>query len=272
MSNTPKMIQTGIRQPTGTHVMHGRKRRMHELGNPRGAPERVDECGCKSVHRLRDAIMASPTQAKTCHNSNCRYGTGAVVRGMPYEEIQAEMKARGYRQADLANLLGVWPTAVSKSFSGKRRFTATEMDKIRGWLGPPPEQMGDPVGTIPVVAKVTAGNWREPAIHSTTRMPKPDPAIPDRAIALDVDGDSMDKYVPDGGRIIYDPQDRALWPRRFYVVLNDSGETTYKRYFDNPARLEPCSNNPAHKIIELNGDQTYTIVGRVIWQASRMPD
>lgn len=216
--------------------------------------------------------MASSTQAKRYHNSNCRYGSRVVLRLMPYEDIQAAMRERGYKQADLANLLGVWPTAISKAFSGKRQFKAPEMDKIRGWLGAPVATIGEPVGTIPVIAKVTAGNWREPTIHSKSRMPKPDPAIPDRAIALDVDGDSMDKYVPDGGRVIYDPEDRALWPRRFYVVLNDAGETTFKRYFDNPARLEPCSTNPSHGIIELNGDQTYTIVGRVIWQASRMPD
>ena len=216
--------------------------------------------------------MASSTQAKRYHNSNCRYGIGAVSQGMPYEEIQAAMKERGHKQTDLANLLGVWPTAISKAFSGKRRFTAPEIDKIRNWLGPPAAPVGEPVDTIPVISKVTAGNFREPIIHSKSRMPKPDPTIPDRAVALDVDGDSMDKYVTDGGRIIYDPADRALWPRRFYVVLNEAGETTFKRYFDNPARLEPCSNNPVHKTIELNGDETYTIVGRVIWQASRMPD
>ncbi len=272
MGNAAKMVEAGFRQASGAHVVHRRDGSMHELSHFGGAAERVDKCGSKSVHSHSDAIMASSTQAKTYHNSNCRYGSGVVVRLMPYEDIQAEMKERGYKQADLANLLGVWPTAVSKSFSGKRRFTAPEMDKIRGWLGPPVAAFGEPVGTIPVIAKVTAGNWREPTIHSTSRMPKPDPAIPDRAIALDVDGDSMDKFVPDGGRVIYDPEDRALWPRRFYVVLNDSGETTFKRYFDNPARLEPCSNNPAHGVIELNGDETYTIVGRVIWQASRMPD
>jgi SOS-response transcriptional repressor LexA len=216
--------------------------------------------------------MASSMQAKTYHNSNCRNGTGAVLHLMTYDDIRAAMDERGYKQVDLANLLGVWPTAISKAFSGKRRFTAPEMDKIRAWLGAPTVAVGNPVGSIPVIAKVTAGNWREPTIASTSSMPKPDASIPDRAIALDVDGDSMDKYVPDGGRVIFDPSDRALWPRRFYVVLNESGETTFKRYFDNPARLEPCSNNSTHRVIELNGDETYTIVGRVIWQASRMPD
>jgi repressor LexA len=103
-------------------------------------------------------------------------------------------------------------------------------------------------------------------------MPAPSPDLPLNACALDVEGDSMDLIVPDGGRIIFDPDDRALFPKRFYVVLNGAGETTFKRFFADPARLEPCSTNPAHKVIVLGDGEPFTIVGRVIWQASRMPD
>lgn len=191
---------------------------------------------------------------------------------MAYEDIQRRMEERGYRQVDLANLLGVLPNAISKAFHGKRQFKAHEMDLIRPWLGEVAEAAGAPVPMIPVIAKVTAGNWREASSHTTGVMPKPDPSIPDRALALDVEGDSMDKFVPDGGRIIYDPEDRSLWERRFYVVINGAGETTFKRFFADPARLEPCSNNPRHTTIMLDGEETYTIVGRVLWQASRLPD
>ncbi|WP_037530226.1 LexA family protein [Sphingomonas sp. RIT328] len=191
---------------------------------------------------------------------------------MAYEDIREQMDENGHRQSALANLLGIDPTAVSKAFAGKRRFTAEEMDKIRNWLGPNVDVGGHQVGTIPVLSNVTAGNWREAVSHSRSRMHKPDAAIPDRAIALDVEGDSMDLFVPDGGRIIFDPEDKGLWPRRFYVVQNSSGETTFKRFFADPARLEPCSSNPEHKPIILGGDEHFTIVGRVIWQASRMPD
>lgn len=272
LSYTAEVVEARRSEATGAHVMHSRDRRVHHIGNLSGAAERVDYSRSKSVHTLPDAITVCSDQAKRYHNSNCRYGIGAVDRSMPYEDIQARMREIGYRQVDLANLLEIWPNAVSKAFAGKRRFTAPEMDKIRNWLGDPVEPAGISLGTIPVIAKVTAGNFREASHHALGRMPKPDPSIPDRALALDVDGDSMDKYVPDGGRIIYDPEDRALWPRRFYVVLNGSGETTFKRFFADPARLEPCSTNPNHRVIELGGDETYTIVGRVIWQASRMPD
>ena len=191
---------------------------------------------------------------------------------MAYEDIQEQMRERGYRQVDLANLLGIDPTGVSKAFSGRRRFTAEEMDVIRSWLGPAADAGGTSLGTIPVVGKVSAGTLRDAQAARIGIMPKPDPSIPDRALALDVEGDSMDLFVPDGGRIIYDPGDRALWPGRFYVVLNSAGETTFKRFFADPARLEPCSRNPAHQVIQLGGDEPFTIAGRVLWQASRMPD
>jgi repressor LexA len=270
--DTTQMIEPRTGQPLGSHVVHRRHRRAHEARDLRSAAKCVDQSCSEFVHAPLDAIMVSSSQAEKYHNSNCRYGTGPVDRTMAYEEIQARMRELGYKQVDLANLLSVWPTAISKAFSGGRRFKAEEMDLIRGWLGQDSEIGGVAVGTIPVIAKVTAGNLREPVIHSKSRMPKPDPSIPDRAIALDVEGDSMDLFVPDGGRIIYDPQDRALWPRRFYVILRDGGETTFKRFFSDPARLEPCSTNPEHKPIILGGDETFTIVGRVIWQASKMPD
>jgi len=272
LSYTPEVVEAGCRQTSGAHVMHRRNGGMHQFGYLGGTAERIDHSRSKSVHAASDAITVCSDQAKTYHNSNCRYGMGAVDRTMAYEDIQARMKEVGYRQVDLANLLGIWPNAVSKAFAGRRRFTAPEMDMIRNWLGDPAQPVGIAVGTIPVIAKVTAGNFSAASQQALGRMPKPDPSIPDRALALDVDGDSMDKYVPDGGRIIYDPEDRALWPRRFYVVLNSAGETTFKRFFADPARLEPCSNNLKHRTIELGGDETYTIVGRVIWQASRMPD
>ena len=195
-----------------------------------------------------------------------------VTERMAYEDIQAALKERGHKQADLANLLAINPTGVSKAFNGKRRFTAEEVDKIRQWLGMATATPGRPVGSIPVLSSVAAGNWKEAVATSTGSMPKPDPSIPDHAIALDVDGDSMNLFVPDGGRIIYDPQDRALYPRRFYVVRTESGEATFKRFFADPARLEPCSDNPDHKPIILGGDETFTIIGRVIWHASRMPE
>lgn len=123
---------------------------------------------------------------------------------------------------------------------------------------------------IPIIGQVAAGNWREAVEHSRVSMPAPDLNMPSRAFALRVVGDSMDLEVPEGGTIIVDPEDRALFPGKFYVVLNGEGEATFKRFTPDPARLVPCSTNPAHKEIVIGDGEAFTVVGRVIWKASRM--
>jgi repressor LexA len=47
------------------------------------------------------------------------------------------------------------------------------------------------------------------------------------------------------------------------VIRNASGETTFKQYADQPARLEPCSHNDAHRTI-FPGQEEFTVVGRVM--------
>lgn len=272
LRDTPKMIEPR-RGEVAPHIAHRGRRGMHSASDLGSTAESVDERAGKSVHDHGRTITVCNPQPKTYHNSICHYGSQRLNRPMAYEDIQRQLAEKGKLQIDLANMLGILPNAISKAFAGKRRFTAEEMDKIRAWMGGPEGALpGAPVGTIPVLGRVAASGFSDLAALTTGRMHKPDPSIPDRAVALDVEGDSMDKFVPEGGRIIYDPEDRALWPRRFYVVINAAGETTFKRFFSDPARLEPCSNNPAHGTIALNGDEPYTIVGRVIWQASRMPD
>lgn len=127
---------------------------------------------------------------------------------------------------------------------------------------------GAQLGSIPIVGAVQGGNWREAVKRSAASMPRPDPSVPPEAFALRVTGDSMDELVEDGGTVIVDPQDKDLFPGRYYVVMNGDGETTFKRFMADPARLVPCSTNPVHKEIPIGS--RFEIVGRVIWRASRM--
>lgn len=187
---------------------------------------------------------------------------------MDVTEIKERMRSRGFKQAELARLLGLDQPTVSKALSGVRQFKVAEMDKIRTWLAD--EFEGPAARAIPYIGEVAAGNWREAVQRSTMSMPAPDPTIPRNAFALKVTGDSMDLLVEDGGTVIVDPDDKALYPGRFYVVLNSEGETTFKKFAPDPARLIPCSSNPAHEEIELGSGEAFRVVGRVIWRASRM--
>lgn len=187
---------------------------------------------------------------------------------MDLDEIKRRMAARGMKQADLGDHLGMPQNKVSLSLNGKRRFTVAEMDQIRVLLADDPS--GPPARAIPYLGDVAGGNWREAVQRSGVSVPAPDPSIPPNAFALRVDGDSMDKLVDDGGTVIVDPDDKQLFPKKYYVIINGDGETTFKRFLADPARLVPCSNNPAHTEIELGSGEPFRVVGRVIWRAARM--
>ncbi|WP_230770622.1 LexA family protein [Sphingomonas sp. Leaf4] len=189
---------------------------------------------------------------------------------MEIEQIRHLMILRGYRQADLARRLGLAPNKITKAFKGERRFTAEEVDSIREWLAPSAAAQEPKLRAIPVIGQVAAGNWREAIQRASGAMPAPDASIPPNAFAIRVDGDSMDLLVEDGSMIVIDPDDRSLYPGRFYVILNEDGEATFKRFEADPARLVPCSSNERHQPIVIGSDDHFTVVGRVIWRAARM--
>lgn len=189
---------------------------------------------------------------------------------MELPEIKERMARKGLRQVDLVNATGLTPTKVSLALKGERQFKYAEMVVIEAMLADAPgpiEQAG--ARGLPIIGEVPGGNWKEAIQRPLGWMPSPDPSLPANSWALRVSGDSMDRYVDDGGTVIVDPDDKALYPGRFYVILNGEGETTFKQFQHDPARLVPCSTNPDHKEM-LIGEEGFQIVGRVIWRASRM--
>jgi predicted transcriptional regulator len=50
-------------------------------------------------------------------------------------EVDAAVRWAGYKQKDLAPVLGLSPGQVSQRISGKIEFTISELDKIAEWLG-----------------------------------------------------------------------------------------------------------------------------------------
>lgn len=183
-------------------------------------------------------------------------------------EIRRRIAQRGLKQAELAEHLGINQGKVSLSLNGKRQFKVEEMDSLRALLADDPT--GTPARAIPYLGEVAGGNWREAVQRASASMPAPDPSIPPNAFALRVKGDSMDLLVDDGGTIIVDPDDKQLFPGKYYVIINADGETTFKRFMADPARLSPCSSNPSHSDIEIGSGEPFRVVGRVIWRAARM--
>lgn len=80
--------------------------------------------------------------------------------------------------------------------------------------------------------------------------------------ALRVEGDSMDRLSPDGSTIVVNRADRELVGGRCYVFMH-RGETTFKRWHPDPARLAPFSTNPVHEPVFIKRQKDFDVVGRV---------
>lgn len=185
---------------------------------------------------------------------------------MDIDEIRAALAAKGMKQRELAEQIGLDTVQMSKVMTGRRRFTVAEMDRVREVLRPA-SPAAEGLRLAPVIGMVPAGNWRQAVQQPRDWMPVLETGAPRNVFYLDVEGDSMDKVVPEGGRVLVNPDDRALYPGRMYVISNAEGETTFKMFMDGPARLVPLSTNPAHADIPI-GEEPFSIVGRVIWSAS----
>lgn len=184
---------------------------------------------------------------------------------MTRDEIKAELFRRNMSQRDLAEATGIHENYISKSLAGIRRFQEGELEAIHRVLAPEAPHEGEvPITLIPILGDVPAGSFQPKDQRSIGVIPVGGTDVPPRAYALKIKGDSMD-LVPgagDGSTVIIDPDDLSLWPGERYVMRTDDGETTFKEYQEGPARLVPCSSNPAHSEIRLGG-QPIAIEGKV---------
>ena len=175
---------------------------------------------------------------------------------LTHDELLAELKAQAaakrFKLKDLAAHLGIAPARINEMLGENRKIQPREMPLLAEWLGMSDSSESKipegaiPVVAVPVIGEIAAGNWKEAVKRSTLSIPAPHPSMPPQAFALEVAGH-----------------------KRYYAVQNGEGETTFKQYLGDPARLVPCSSNPAHKEIIL-GDEPITIIGRIIWRSSRM--
>jgi len=211
--------------------------------------------------------------------SYCGMASGFALRNLMCMEpngLKAARKRIGIGQAEIAERLGVSVPQVSRWENGHDNVPSVRLQAFaRAYEAGLDELFGSeagasglpddaaPVRFIPLLGDAPAGNWREAFAKSRHSIPAPEQGLPQAVYALRVDGDSMDRVVPDGATIIIDPTDRDLFDKSLFVVRNGSGETTFKQYLDGPARLVPCSTNPTHETIPL-GSEEITILGRVI--------
>lgn len=81
-------------------------------------------------------------------------------------------------------------------------------------------------------------------------------------VALKVEGDSMDLISPPESVIFVNRSDKRLAPNACYVIVDEEGNASYKRYRDKPDRFEPVSMNKNLPVIDPKKTQV-RVFGRV---------
>ncbi|MEG3086148.1 LexA family protein [Sphingomonas sp. PB4P5] len=189
-------------------------------------------------------------------------------RVMTPEEIRAALDARGMAIRDLAEATGIQENFLTKSLGKQgRRIQVPELEAIKRVFDDGP-QTGDGLRKIPLLGEVPAGKFQLGEQRSGRWLAVSDPETPPNAYALTVKGDSMDLIVPNGATLVIDPDDKELWPGRRFVIQTAEGETTFKEFQADPARLVPCSTNDEHQDIMLGGEPV-NILGRVFSYSTR---
>lgn len=175
-----------------------------------------------------------------------------------------------YTQVQLAKQIGVSQKAIAKWESGRTKTRPAKLKELaealectEDWLlgGDDKPSTPDGVGLISWVQAGTLAEVYDAYQPGDAEMWVDYPARHTKMIALRVKGTSMNRVSPEESIIIVDLLDRELSSNRLYVVkIGD--EATYKRYRNNPPRLEPDSTD-SYDTIFLN-DENVQPVGRVV--------
>jgi SOS-response transcriptional repressor LexA len=177
------------------------------------------------------------------------------------ERIAAAMKEQRVNQTEMARVMQLpSQSAFSNIMKQKRRVTAEEAKRAYNFLGIKSQPS---IQWVPVIGITNAGNWRE-AIHMPLgSLPVRPGSVSDEAFAVEVNGDSMNLLIQEGGHIVVDPRQKELRDGKVYLIQNPEGEATVKAYFRSPPRFEPVSDNLDHKGW-LVSECEFIVLGRVV--------
>lgn len=189
------------------------------------------------------------------------HGRLMLTQDVILDELRRWLASGKVLQKEIAVELGIAPARITEMLKGERRLQHREFPILARYLGlddgPHPS-----VRTIPRIGLVPAGDLRE-ALAETAGSLEVTADLPKGVFALEVDGESMNKIAPFGCDVIVDPSDKHLFSGDLYVLSNQAGEFTFKRFLQDPARLVPLSSDPSHKEIML-GEEPINIIGRVV--------
>jgi len=214
--------------------------------------------------------LATDAEISRCYNRDM--SRTAVYRAPPAgpinQWVRDALAHSGLSQAALSRelfdrkIIGNDRSIVNKMTIG-RDVSAREIFAIAEITGFPAPNENNIVSEVPLLSTISAGvMMRDDLVDEAKRMLTVTDLGPGDWIALEVDGDSMDKISPPGSIIFVNRRDKKLIPNGCYIIANQFGEATYKRYRPGPPpRFEPVSMNDTHEPII--PDNEVPVIGRV---------
>lgn len=171
-------------------------------------------------------------------------------RPEPAKRLEQARIARGFNDAKKAATYFGWKyDTYAQHENGTRGIVRAVKSYARayrvseGWLltgeGAGPGETAQEVATVtdvPRISWVSAGQLDDqPAVDDFSEFPTVAAIdLPDgQWIALEVEGNSMNKISPPGSIIFVNLRDKRLAPNALYVVADETGAATYKRYRPN---------------------------------------
>ena len=223
------------------------------------------------------SIPACVHNARIGVKSKCTYDPVHFAR-MDFDDrpeaakrLEEARKGKGFESARAAAQYFGWTyDSYAQHESGLRGLTraadryAKAFGVSKAWLltGEGDEQAIQ----VPLVSWVSAGHLKR---TEGVTMADVDRYVPIANLprgdwmALEVQGDSMNRIAPEGSIIVLNRADDVLISDRFYVFALDDGSTTFKQYRREPRpNLRPYSTNLDHMAIPVQDGEFY-VVGRV---------
>lgn len=151
--------------------------------------------------------------------------------------IVAALEATGKTRVGLAKHLNLAHPQITQLLKGRRRLKVDEVPKIADYLGVPPPTVDIDIPDmveVPLISMVSAGQLAD-NVHDLSELPTiPAINLPDGEwIAMRVDGPSMNKISPPDSIIFVNTRDKRLVSNGCYIIADESGAATYKRYRPN---------------------------------------
>lgn len=198
-------------------------------------------------------------------------------------KIAEARAAKGWSQQRLADELGTTQQTIQRYESGARDIKSSVILQLSETLGVTVSYLlgvsdeakradASSMQSVPLLGSIAAGTPIEMrAVDNSFPVPARIMEQHPHAFLLRVDGESMNRVLPNGAYALVDPCDEVESNGKPYAVCVNGYDATIKRVrrLSNGFELAPDSTDPTFRSVVydygIEGTETITVIGRVVW-------